>query len=143
MTNASADELNRAFLKYYNTPDILGKVKIEPLQDLINKASSGHAKSPITITIMLLLDKNPRMKIRRIKPIVNIQDKRKEIAKKQYANEKNKEEHEAKVRQHAKEPTVYCKRYIRELKSGIMDILSVKPETLAKYNIQVVNGKYE
>ena len=42
-----------------------------------------------------------------------------------------------------KEPTVYCKRYIRELKSGIMDILSVKPETLAKYNIQVVNGKYE
>ena len=45
----STDKLNRAYLKYYNTPDTLSKVKIEPLQDLINKASSGQANAPVII----------------------------------------------------------------------------------------------
>jgi hypothetical protein len=81
--------------------------------------------------------------VQMIKAIVNIQDKRNEIAKKWYADPKNKEEHKAKVRQHSKEPAVYRERYVRELNSGVMDISRVKPETLAKYNIQLVNGKYE
>ena len=45
----STDKLNRAYLKYYNTPDTLSKVKIEQLQDLINKASSGQANAPVII----------------------------------------------------------------------------------------------
>jgi hypothetical protein len=144
----STDELNRAYLKYYNTPDTLVKVKIDPSQDLINRASSGQVNSPITIN-QSIVKQEPSDNIQviaqmpKIKPVVNIQDKRKEIAKKWYADPKNKEEHKAKVRQHSKEPAVYRERYIRELNSGIMDIARVKPETLAKYNIQLVNGKYE
>ena len=144
----STDELNRAYLKYYNTPDTLVKVKIDPSQDLINKASSGQSHSPITINHSIVKqepsdDIQVMIQTPKIKSIVNIQDKRKEIAKKWYADPKNKEEHKAKVREHSKDPTVYRNRFIRELNSGIMDISRVKPETLAKYNIQFVNGKYE
>ena len=140
---ASADELNRAYLKY-NTPDTLAKVQIEvfiePSQDLINKASSGQANSPITINNSIV-KQEPRNEIPKIKPVVNIQDKRKEIGKKWYADPKNREEHTAKVKAHSNDPTVYSERYIRELNSGILDISRVKPETIEKYYIQFVHGK--
>ena len=54
----SADELNRAYLKWHNTPDTLAKVKIEPSQYLINKASSGQANSPIIINYSILNKKS-------------------------------------------------------------------------------------
>ena len=47
---------------------------------------------------------------------------------------------------HSKEPAVYSERYIGELNSGIMDISRIWPRTirtLAKYDIQFVNDKYE
>ena len=144
----STDELNRAYLKYYNTPDTLVKVKIDPSQDLINRASSGQSQSPIIINNSIVKqepsnDIQVMIQTPKIKSVVNIQDKRKEIAKKWYADPVNKEEHKAKVRQHSKDPAVYRNRFIRELNSGIMDISRVKPETLAKYNIKCVNGIYE
>ena len=42
-------ELVRAYLKFYNNPDTLIKVKIEPLQNLINRAYSGHVDTPILL----------------------------------------------------------------------------------------------
>jgi hypothetical protein len=126
----------------------LWSIQIDPSQDLINRANSGQANSPIAINNSIV-KQEPQDDIQvithtqKIKPVVNIQDKRKENAKKWYADPKNKEEHKAKVKQHSKEPAVYRERYVRELNSGIMDVSRVKPETLAKYNIQFVNGKYE
>ena len=43
-------ELVRAYLKFYNSPDTLAKVKLEPTQELLQKASSGQATTPIKIT---------------------------------------------------------------------------------------------
>ena len=133
---ASADELNRAYLKY-NTPDTLASSNWSFYWTI---TSSGQANSPITINNSIV-KQEPRNEIPKIKPVVNIQDKRKEIGKKWYADPKNREEHTAKVKAHSNDPTVYSERYIRELNSGILDISRVKPETIEKYYIQFVHGK--
>ncbi len=45
----SLDEINRAYLKFYNNPDTLVRVKAEPTADLINSASRGLIDDPIRI----------------------------------------------------------------------------------------------
>jgi hypothetical protein len=45
----SLDEIHRAYLKHYNHPDKLLKVKSEPTEDLINRVSSGKTDNPITV----------------------------------------------------------------------------------------------
>ena len=146
----STDELNRAYLKFYNTTDTLVQVKIDPSQDLISKANSGQSNNPIKIgnnsSVQIKQDpdtvRTDMPDIPVFKKLVNIQDKRKEIAKKWYADPSNREEHKAKVRENSKKPETYRNRYIRELNSGKMDISRVKAQTIEKYNIQIQNGVY-
>ena len=37
---------------------------------------------------------------------------------------------------------MYKSRYLRDLTSDRMDITRIKPETIEKYNIKLVDGKY-
>ena len=60
------------------------------MHNLINKANSGQANSPTTINNSIF-EQEPRDEIQvipRIKQVVHIQDKRREIAKKWYADPK-------------------------------------------------------
>ena len=70
----------------------------------------------------------------KIKLVVNIQNKRKEIAEKCYDDLKKK----IKSKTTFKRP---CCISWKIYKRTNMDISWAKPETLAKYNIQFVNGK--
>ena len=45
----SDQELERAYLKFYNTLNTLVKVKVEPSNDLINRANSGKVNNPIQV----------------------------------------------------------------------------------------------
>lgn len=142
----SIDEINRAYLKFYNNPDTLAKVKIEPSAELLAKANSGQIDNPITINNIKIKQEptednisNPPLKVQ---PVINIQDRRKENAKKWYSNPENKEKHKNKVRENSKLSSTYRKRFIRELNSGVMDINRIKPETIEKYNIKFINGFY-
>jgi hypothetical protein len=141
-------ELVRAYLKFYSSPDTLAKVKLEPTQDLLQKASSGQATTPIKITDTPKIKQEDQEEqlIRtappKTKEITNIQEQRRINAKKWYEDPKNREEHKAKVKEHSKDPATYKQRYLRELNSGRMDISRIKPETIEKYNIKLVDGKY-
>jgi len=143
----SIDEINRAYLKFYNNPDTLAKVKIEPSAELLAKANSGQIDNPITINNNIKIKQEPtedniNNPPLRIKPIINIQDRRKENAKKWYSNPENKEKHKNKVRENSKLSSTYRRRFIRELNNGIMDFNRIKPETIEKYNIKFQNGSY-
>ena len=111
----------------------------------MQKASSGQATTPIKITDTPKIKQEEQVVInapQRVKEITNIQEQRRINAKKWYDNDKNREEHKAKVKAHSKDPEVYKQRYLRDLNSGRMDISRIKPETIKKYNIKLVDGKY-
>ena len=126
----SIGELNRAYLKFYNNPDTLAKVKVEASQDLLQKASSGQAQTSIVRPAPVP------------KETIDIHERRRANAKKWYADPENKKEHLKKVREHSKDPKVYRERFIRELNSGKMDISKVQDKTIQKYDIKYVDGKY-
>ncbi len=90
----SIDEINRAYLKFYNTPEALAQIQVEPSQDLLNRENSGQQKNPIMINNNQVKQEpldNIEIDTSIYNKVVNIQDKRKEIAKKWYQNpEKNR-----------------------------------------------------
>jgi hypothetical protein len=139
----SIDEINRAYLKFYNTPEALAQVKVEPSQDLLNRANSGKENNPIIInnnkqSVQIKQEPLDNVEIDNsiYNKAVNIQDKRKEIAKKWYENPDNKERHKMKVRENSRKPSTYRNRYIRDLNSGVMDITKMKQETIDKFDIK-------
>ena len=143
----SIDEINRAYLKYYNNPDTLAKVKVEPSAELLAKASSGQVDKPIIVGNNMRIKQEPTEEIilnnySIVRPVINIQDKRKENAKKWYSNPDNKERHKNNVKEHSKLSSTYRKRFIRELNCGIMDIKRIKEDTIKKYDIKFENGLY-
>lgn len=142
----SIDEINRAYLKFYNNPDTLAKVKVEPSTELLDKVKSGQVDKPIMIENVIIkqepIDEIISNKPSIVRPVINIQDRRKANAKKWYSNPENKERHKNKVKEHSKLSSTYRKRFIRELNSGVMDIDKIKPETIEKYNIKLENGIY-
>lgn len=143
----SIDEINRAYLKFYNNPDTLAKVKIEPSTELLEKTKSGQIDTPIIINNVKIKQEPTEEIIQSntpliIQPVINIQDRRRENAKKWYSNPDNKERHKNKVKEHSKLSSTYRRRFIRELNSGVMDFNRIKPETKEKYNIKFENGIY-
>ena len=142
----SRQELERAYLKFYNTPDSLVQVKVEPSDDLINRANSGKVNNPIQV------DNNSRnQQIQQNRDIpVNIPlEKRKEMtlqerkrlnSKKWYA--KNKEKHLEFINKNGKKPEEIKKRMVRELNNGLLKWDSVRESTRQKYNLKYENGVY-
>jgi hypothetical protein len=55
----SLEELNRAYLKFYNNPDTLVTVKAEPTVDLIDRVSRGQLKHPIIINNQIKKKEEP------------------------------------------------------------------------------------
>jgi hypothetical protein len=117
------DEINRAYLKFYNNPDTLIKVKSEPTADLINRVSSGQIDNPITINNQIKIKEEPIEEeyspIQQQQPIISINERKSITAKNWY--EKNKEKHKANVKARNKDPSATRKRYIRELNNKVLD----------------------
>jgi hypothetical protein len=141
----SLDEINRAYLKYYNNPDTLVKVKSEPTQELINRASSGKIDNPILVNSQIKIKEEPideYLSIQHQQPITNkisINERKKLASKNWY--EKNKERHKAKVKENDSNQSTTRKRYIRELNNKVLYFDKMKPETITKYNIQYDKNK--
>lgn len=142
----SLGEINRSYLKYYRSPEELVKVKIEPSQQLKDKARSGTNDNPIiivkdeplqSISYYDIMRNNPLINdyevIRNVKQIT-IQERRRLNAIEWY--KKNREHHLKKTNELNKSPETYRRRYIRDLNNGIMDITKIKKETIDKYNIR-------
>jgi hypothetical protein len=144
----SIEEINRAYLKFYNNPDTLAKVKVEPSQQLLNKASTGQKTTPIIV-------KNSTIKVKDEpidEPMAQIQDNTKGTISRYEQKrlnskvwyENNKEYHKNKVRNANKSPETYKRRYINELQKGLLDFNKMKKETIEKYGIKydAINNVY-
>lgn len=106
----STQLLLRSYLKVYQSDDVLAKVKIEPVENIVLSAVQVAAPGGIR----------------------DIGEQRKENFKKWYANEENKK----KILLKQRDPQTYAKRYIRDLNSGKMDIGRVSQGTIEKYKIK-------
>jgi type I site-specific restriction-modification system R (restriction) subunit len=147
----SLDELNRAYLKFYNNPDTLSAVKAEPTADLFDRVSRGQINNPIIINNQIKIKEEPIevdeeyipiQQQQQQQPIINkisINERKKINAKNWY--EKNKEQHKANVKSRDKDPSTIRKRYIRELNNKVLDYSKLKPETITKYYIQYDKNK--
>jgi hypothetical protein len=144
----SLDELNRAYLKFYNNPDTLLTVKPEPTAELINRVSSGQFDNPIIVNNQIKIKEEPievdegYMPIQQQQPIINkiSINERKRIYAKNWYN-KNREQHKANVKARDKDQLTIRKRYIRELNNKVLDYSKIKPETITKYYIQYDKNK--
>ena len=142
----SRQELERAYLKFYNTPDSLVQVKVEPSDDLINRANSGKANNPIQVDNS---SRNQQIQQNRDIPVNIPLEKRKEMtlqerkrlnSKKWYA--KNKVKHLDFINKNGKKPEEIKKRMARELNNGLLKWDSVRESTRQKYNLKYENGVY-
>lgn len=142
----SRSELERAYLKFYNTPEQLIKVKIEPTDDLIARAKSGKENSPIVVgddtgVSQVRHSNNIHLNIQLNQPRMNIHERRRQNAKEWY--KKNGEHHREKVKENNMKPETARKRIIRELNNGLQTFNKLRQSTIDKYNIQVgANGSY-
>ena len=141
----SLDEINRAYLKFYSSPDTLIKVKSEPTQELLNRASSGKIDNPILVNSQIKIKEEPieeYLPIQQQQPITNriSINERKKIASKNWY-EKNKEHHKAKVKENDNNQLTTRKRYIRELNNKVLDYSKMKSETITKYDIKYDKNK--
>jgi hypothetical protein len=136
----SQGELVRAYLKFYTSPDNLVKVKVEPTEDLINRANSGQINTPILLENSMRIYEEVQGQIVLNAPIRNTNIRTSSNEKKRLNSiewyKKNKEHHLEKVRSYVNRPDVVRKRYIRELNTGLIDYTKVKEETFKKYNIE-------
>ncbi len=138
----SIDEFNRAYLKFYSSPDTLIKVKSEPTADLINRVNSGQIDNPIILNSQVKIKEEPideeYLPILQ-QPTISINERKRITAKNWY--EKNKGKHKENVEARDKDPSKTRKRYIRELNNKVLDFSKMKPETITKYNIQYDKNK--
>ena len=138
----SIDEINRAYLEFYSSPDTLIKVKPEPTADLINRVNSGQIDNPIILNNQVKIKEEPideeYLPIQQ-QPTISINERKRITAKNWY--EKNKEKHKENVKARDKDPSTTRKRYIRELNNKVLDFSKMKPETITKYNIEYDKNK--
>ena len=139
----SWDEINRAYLKFYNNPDTLAKVKTEPTAELIDRIRSGQIDNPITVSNEIKIKEEPideeYLPIQQQPNKISINERKRITAKNWY--EKNKDKHKENVKTRDNDPATTRKRYIRELNNKVLDFSKMKPETITKYDIQYDKNK--
>lgn len=146
----SRGELERAYFKFYTSPEQLVQVKVEPSDELVNRANSGLPNNPIIVNdrnIQQQQHYEPRqIAVNLPQPRdqnITLQERRRINAKKWYADPKNKEKHLKKVNEDGKNPEKIRKRYLRELSNGLLEWDRIKNSTKEKYNLNIDNdGRY-
>ena len=146
----SKDEAQRAYLKFYNNPDELIKVKLEPDMELLMNTSSGTDKD----TGVIVDDKDNKIdkstnkgKAKAIIVNLNKDEKRNDDGMnklQRYLSDPEKaKKHRERVKEYGKNEMNIARRYVRELSSGILDFKKMRDNTKDKYKIkQDENGNY-
>lgn len=146
----STDIILRSYLKVYQNPDDLVRVKIEPDSILVRKTSNGQTKttaieidySKVFVPMQRVDHYDPKLvPIVNVKPMskTNIMDMKKKTFRKWYNIDKNA----MKLREKQRKPFTYAKRYVRELNNGKLKLARLLLSTIQKYKIKLSgNGKY-
>lgn len=135
----SKEELERNYLKNYKNPDDLIKVKIEPSNELISKVNKQII---IDEDDNEVYEVNNEPKQLKEKPILNIQDRKKNNFKKYYENDVNRKKHLERVKKYNNSILTVANRYVRELNKGLLEWSRIKEGTKEKFKLYVENNKY-
>jgi hypothetical protein len=156
----SKREAETNYLKNYADTDTLAMVKLEPTDDLLERAYTGSEEMPIDIDNRAIpaIDINqpiPAIPINSSSRILLSQRPRKERkdARGQdshtrkyenwlrwYEKGNNKQKHNTAASKRSTTTLAYAQRYCRELNTGMMLIENVKGATVVKYGLEYKDG---
>ena len=158
----SKREAESNYRKDYADTDTLAMVKLEPTDDLLERAYTGSDGSPIDVdnravaaididqpipvipinqSSRTLLSQRPR-KERKDARGQDSHTRRYENWLRWYERGNNKQKHNAAASKRSTTTLSYALRYCRELNTGLMDIANVKDSTIIKYGLEYKDGRW-
>jgi hypothetical protein len=151
----SKREAETNYRKDYADTSTLTRVKLEPTDDLLERAYTGSEDRPIDIDNMALpaidLDRPiPAIPMNQARTLLSQRPKKvRKDARGQdshtrrydnwirwYNKSGNKAKHNAAASKRSTTTLAYAQRYVRELNTGLMDIEKVKDATIIKYGLE-------
>jgi hypothetical protein len=156
----SKREAESNYLKNYADTDTLARVKLEPTDDLLERAYTGSDEMPIDIdnraiaaididrpipaipinqSSRMLLSQRPR-KVRKDARGQDAHERRHENWLRWYKKGGNKQKHNAAASKRSTTTLAYAQRYCRELNTEMMLIENVKNATVVKYGLEYKDG---
>lgn len=160
----SVDEINRAYFKFYKSPEQLVKVKIEPDVELQTRANTGWSKdggliiddnnkpkqtvqkAQVALPVKVALPYKEIVPIQTVARRTVVQDvasKKAANFRKWYENRENKIKHNEQVKERSNKPSTYLKRYLRELNGGRLDFNTLQQSTKEKYQIYLEGNQFK
>jgi hypothetical protein len=151
----SKREAENNYRKDYTDTDTLARVKLEPTDDIQERAYTGTDDRPIDVDnralpaidldrpipaipinqARTLLSQRPK-KVRKDARGQEAHDRRYENWIRWYEKGNNKAKHNAAASKRSTTTVAYAQRYVRELNTGLMDIGKVKDATIIKYGLE-------
>jgi hypothetical protein len=165
----SKREAENNYRKDYADTDTLARVKLEPTDDIQERAYTGTDDRPIDVDNRALpavnienISLNPNVAISRAIPINQartlLSQRPKKVRKdargqeahdrrydnwiRWYNKDGNKQKHNAAASKRSTTTLAYAQRYARELTTGLMDISKVKDETIIKYGLEFKDDRW-
>jgi hypothetical protein len=158
----SKREAENNYRKDYSDTDTLAKVKLEPTDDIRERAYTGTDEMPLDVdnraipaidldrpipaipinpASRTLLTERPR-KVRKDARGQDAHERRYENWIRWYEKNGNKAKHNARASKRSTTTLAYAQRYARELTSGLMDIANVKDATVIKYGLEYDGNRW-
>lgn len=145
----SAQVVLRNYLKInYKDPRNLVNIKLEPTDDLINRANQlrqtidvENDNQNVPVQRPRAVEKAPVPKPVE-KPRLPTNERKRLAFQKWYENPANKIKHNQKNAERSKSPLTYAKRMVRELNKGMIQYASIQESTIQKYGIKKSGDKY-
>jgi hypothetical protein len=151
----SKREAENNYRKDYTDTSTLAQVKLEPTDDIQERAYTGTDQMPIDVDnralpaidldrpipaipinqTRTLLSQRPR-KVRKDARGQETHERRYENWIRWYEKGNNKQKHNAAASKRSTTTLAYAQRYVRELNTGLMDIEKVKDATIIKYGLE-------
>jgi len=165
----SKREAENNYRKDYTDTDTLARVKLEPTDDIQERAYTGTDDRPIDVDNRVLpavnienISLNPNVAISRAIPSNQartlLSQRPKKVRKdargqdshtrryenwiRWYEKGNNKQKHNAAASKRSTTTFAYAQRYVRELNTGLMDISKVKDATIIKYGLEFKDDRW-
>jgi hypothetical protein len=165
----SKREAENNYRKDYTDTDTLARVKLEPTDDIQERAYTGTDDRPIDVDNRVLpavnienISLNPNVAISRAIPSNQARtllsqrpkkvrkdargqqahDRRYDNWVRWYNKDGNKEKHNAAASKRSTTTLAYAQRYVRELNTNLMDISKVKDATIIKYGLEFKDDRW-
>jgi hypothetical protein len=158
----SKREAENNYRKDYTDTTTLASVKLEPTDDIQERAYTGTDDRPIDVenralpaidldrpipaipinsSSRTLLSQRPR-KVRKDARGQDAHERRYENWIRWYEKNGNKAKHNARASKRSTTTLAYAQRYARELNTGMMDIANVKDATIIKYGLEYQENRW-